>query len=312
MGTVALGGVCNTMPYTFEKVPFKKKPIFNYRLAVQLGLWTCVLLNILWCWAVLDIVPQTIEMACSSRTISGQLYLNSTSVTDVCRGELSLEGAASKGEISTIPLTKLLQLDHPNFTWVAVLIEVFIVVSISVSYLTIGTALHHTLSGIVVSFNMRKSASTMSRIKNKKKFPKEWLAKTGLSMAAFTIVFVVAMLDPEGFVDILEKLVSFTLNTEVGVFIFLMLIFARKEPFKHLEIPLPVSKCLYRLIYLLPLFFNFAVFYDIYSTIADIVNPRQYPSILINISLPGINTTGSDILSNVTGNLSTTTVAHHT
>lgn len=59
--------------------------------------------------------------------------------------------AAVRGEISTIPLTKLLERDHPRLTWVAILIQVFIMVSISVSYLTIGTALHHTCKEIFIA-----------------------------------------------------------------------------------------------------------------------------------------------------------------
>ena len=39
---------------------------------------------------------------------------------------------------------QVLARDHPRFMWVAVLVQLFIMVSITVSYLTIGGALHHT------------------------------------------------------------------------------------------------------------------------------------------------------------------------
>ncbi|XP_055868973.1 uncharacterized protein LOC106070099 isoform X1 [Biomphalaria glabrata] len=291
MGSVALGGVFNTMPYTFEKVPYKRKQIFLYRLSVQLGLWTCVIFNIFWCWAVLDIVPQTIESACSSLSYGLAFYSNNsareTSIT--CHGELSLESAAVNGEISTIPLTKLLQRDHPQFTWVAILIQVFIAISITVSYLTIGTALHHTVGGIVQFMSPSRAGTTLSKAKSKKKLSQEWLIKTGLSLVAFVIVFLVAMLDPQGFVDILEKFVSFTMNVEVGIFVFLMLLFSHHGSFKHLDLPLPLSKCLYYFIFLLPLFFNFAVVYDVYCTIRDIVHPPKLLAGFLNQTVHGVN-----------------------
>ena len=33
---------------------------------------------------------------------------------------------------------------YPQYNWIAVLIEMFITISITVSYLTVGAALHHT------------------------------------------------------------------------------------------------------------------------------------------------------------------------
>ncbi|KAK3727244.1 hypothetical protein RRG08_049871 [Elysia crispata] len=290
MGTVALGGVVNTMPYTFEKVPYKKKQIGNYRLAVQLGLWTCVLLNIMWCWAVLDIVPQTIEMACASHEFVSSLKPNFSGpgvTTITCKGDLSLERAADKGEISTLPLTKLLQRDHPKYTWVAVLVEVFIMVSITVSYLTIGSALHHTLKGIVASQMQNKKRN--NRNKQSKSSATKWFASTGVSLGAFTVVFAVAMLNPEGFVIILEKLVSFAINIEVGLFVSLMILISRRSKYKDLEVPLPLGRWVVYLAVLLPLFFNFAVFYDVYSSVMMLVSPGDHPGVVMNITISGLN-----------------------
>jgi hypothetical protein len=39
----------------------------------------------------------------------------------------------------------------------------------------------------------------------------------------FGIVFFIAMMDPQGFLDMLEKFASLTINLEVALFIFLML-----------------------------------------------------------------------------------------
>ncbi|CAG5116794.1 unnamed protein product [Candidula unifasciata] len=280
--------VVNTMPYTFEKIAFKKKQISKYHAAVQAGLWTCVLLNIIWCWTVLEIVPQTVAKECAAESARLRLHVNSTAREEssyTCVGEMSLESAAAKGEISTIPLTKLLKRDHPHFTWVAILIQVFILVSISVSYLTIGTALHHTLSGIVQTVIVKKHRTSSDKSKVNKKSTGEWCMRTVISLAAFALVFAVAMMDPEGFIDILEKLVSFTLNAEVGLFIFLMLVFSKRGSYRNLEIPLPTPRFISYLVFFLPLFFNFAVFFDIYDTTMSIIYPQHYQTSLV------INTT---------------------
>ncbi|XP_038131434.1 uncharacterized protein LOC119776876 [Cyprinodon tularosa] len=59
MGTVALGGIVNVMPLLFSHISHNKTQILWFRRAVLGGLATCTVLNILWCWAVLEIVPQT-------------------------------------------------------------------------------------------------------------------------------------------------------------------------------------------------------------------------------------------------------------
>ncbi len=90
----------------------------------------------------------------------------------------------------------------------------------------------------------------------------------------------------------LDKVVSFSLNTEVGLFIFLMLRTSRSERFKwvkacvhlmpirpaspflsvsrHLTVPLPASERLFRLHWLLPIYFMFAVAYDVFQSILEI------------------------------------------
>ncbi|XP_046892966.1 uncharacterized protein LOC124478657 [Hypomesus transpacificus] len=59
MGTVALGGIVNVMPLLFSQISHNRTQILWFRRAVLGGLATCTLLNVLWCWAVLEIVPQT-------------------------------------------------------------------------------------------------------------------------------------------------------------------------------------------------------------------------------------------------------------
>jgi hypothetical protein len=51
--------------------------------------------------------------------------------------------AGKLGEISTVPLIKIIEREYPQFLWIAILVDVFIMLSITVSYITVGTATKH-------------------------------------------------------------------------------------------------------------------------------------------------------------------------
>ncbi len=38
---------------------------------------------------------------------------------------------------------------YPQYNWIAILIEMFITISITVSYLTVGAAMHHTRQSLI-------------------------------------------------------------------------------------------------------------------------------------------------------------------
>ncbi|KAF3691340.1 hypothetical protein EXN66_Car007015 [Channa argus] len=76
----------------------------------------------------------------------------------------------------------------------------------------------------------------------------------------------------KGFVVMLDKFVSFSLNTEVGLFVFIMLRESREDRFQQLAVPLPVGDCVFSLSWLLPTYFLFAVTYDILQTLADVAH----------------------------------------
>nr|XP_022343426.1 uncharacterized protein LOC111136680 [Crassostrea virginica] len=252
MGTVALGGVVNTMPLMYSKISPVKNQIQNFRLSVNLGLLTCTILNILWCWAVLDIVPQLSTFQCSPDTHSSE------SQGILCHNNISLQRSASQGEISTIPLTEIIKQRYPSFSWVAFLIELFIMVSITVSFLTVGAVLHHTLLGWLQSA-WKKDKMTEYRTQSKVRcINSKCFCSSVVSLVVFSIVFGVSMLDPQGFVDILEKFSSFTINIEVALFIFLMCFNARRKEHLSQQISYRFHPCLESCLYLIPLYFGFA------------------------------------------------------
>ncbi|MED6278831.1 hypothetical protein CHARACLAT_028031 [Characodon lateralis] len=53
------------------------------------------------------------------------------------------------GEIATIPLTKIIIERYRAYSWVAELIQVFIAISVTVSFLVMGSAMKHTIDGLV-------------------------------------------------------------------------------------------------------------------------------------------------------------------
>ncbi|XP_056590165.1 uncharacterized protein si:ch211-51h4.2 isoform X1 [Triplophysa dalaica] len=290
MGTVALGGIVNVMPFLFSEISQVKSQVLWFRRAVLGGLATCTLLNILWCWAVLEIVPQL-----AVQSVHEQRVLNNSAgqtekiqIHTFVYSNISLEESEKAGEIATIPLTKIITQRYSRFSWVAELIQIFITISISVSFLVMGTAMKHTIDGLV-STNWTENAEWMARISARlSPHSSQWRALAQSiqhcrrffcgfsSFLAFGVIFVVSACDPKGFVVMLDKVVSFSLNTEVGLFIFLMLRTSRSERFKHITVPLPVTERLFSLYWLLPIYFLFAVFYDVFQSLLEITENMSH------------------------------------
>ncbi|XP_078695412.1 uncharacterized protein LOC144924269 isoform X6 [Branchiostoma floridae x Branchiostoma belcheri] len=283
MGTVALGGVVNVMPMLYQKISPVTAQVKHFRGAVVAGISTCTVLNILWCWAVLHIVPQ---LPCSPMSVVGNTTDSPTVVTPAsivttvstsppvspaCAHNLSLQRSADNGEIATLPLTEIIQTMHPEFSWVAILVQLFIMISITVSYLTLGSAMHHTVVGWVEgSWNepgFCRYAPIFEGIC--KCCTPKCICQSLISLFIFAIVFTVAMLDPKGFVEILDRGTSLFINLECGIFIFLMVRNARTGTFSTLDIPLETPWLLYHLHWLVALYFTFAVGYDIVDSIYE-------------------------------------------
>lgn len=264
MGTVALGGTFLVMPFLFRKIENDTSQIKKFRIALVMGLVTCLVLNILWCWAVIEIVPQH----CPS--IVG--INHSSSSTMECH---SLKNANENGKISTQPLIKIIHQKSSAFVWVAIVVELFIIISITVSFLTIGTALHHIICGIVESnFPVRFLSPDSKRHGD---IAKKCVSSI-ISLMLFAIVFVIAMLNPEGFLDVMEKFTSSALNI-VNILFFTMFMKTRNKENKNMQIPVSLSKWLVPVVYVLPLYFGIAIGYDIYISILSFL-PKETDNLL--------------------------------
>eukprot|EP00063_Salmo_salar_P097378 XP_014072213.1 PREDICTED: uncharacterized protein LOC106613927 isoform X1 [Salmo salar] len=297
MGTVALGGIVNVMPLLFSEISHNKTQIMWFRRVILGGLATCTVLNILWCWAVLEIVPQmSVQRVMEEgvvNTTSGVISESSPTAYTMVYSNISLEESEKAGEIATIPLTKIISLKYRHYSWVAELIQIFIAISITVSFLVMGSAMKHTIDGLVNS-HWNTKLEWMSKVWERT-LPQSFhrcssrgLANGLISLLAFGIIFIVSSCDPRGFVVMLDKVVSFSLNTEVGLFIFVMLRASRSERFQHLTVPLPVGQRVFQLHWTLPIYFLFAVAYDVIQSIVEIAEHNlQHSSqpLLTNYSL---------------------------
>jgi len=144
------------MPVTYAKLPFRLPAgpgtqarhaalhansvlLRRYRGSVAAGVVLCFALNVVWCVCVLQIVPQT----------SGSSRLPPA----LDKLEVSLEEAAEHGQVSTVPLVTVVEADPrtEGFRWVSQCVAVFIVISVSVSFMTLGTGLKHVLDGFAYS-----------------------------------------------------------------------------------------------------------------------------------------------------------------
>ncbi|XP_078266225.1 uncharacterized protein LOC144599310 isoform X2 [Rhinoraja longicauda] len=271
MGTVALGGVVNVMPILFSDISPNRSQVLWFRRAVTGGLATCAVLNIFWCWAVLNIVPQTSVCKIPHDEHYNRSFLAAHETAAgyaIAYCNISLEASEQAGEIATVPLTKIIMGQYRRFAWVAWFTEIFITVSITVSFLILGSAMKHALEGWVDSFwngkcegasgQCEKSCSHLTKIKDLQSVTRRLVCLLG-----FSIIFVVALSNPQGFVIVLDKVASFALNLKAGLFIFLMVRKAHSEPYKHITVPLPASRRILMLHWLLPVYFLFAVAYDI-------------------------------------------------
>ncbi|KAG7220486.1 hypothetical protein INR49_018171 [Caranx melampygus] len=243
--------------------------------------------ELLMCWAVLEIVPQTslperwMAVETTQRDSSSPAGPHSTS-PPLRYSNISLEESEKAGEIATIPLTKIINERYRAYSWVAELIQVFIAISVTVSFLVMGSAMKHTIDGLVSSMWSRRL---------------EWLSKAWERNLPNKHHLCSALCDPRGFVVMLDKVVSFSLNTEVGLFVFIMLRESREDRFQHLAVPLPVGDCVFSLTWLLPTYFLFAVTYDVLQTLADVAHYLSFYS--HSQEAHDLNLTGSLAASNL-------------
>lgn len=220
MGVMALNGVVNLMPVTFQtclqSLPATSESLSNmvdrafvsaYRIATIMALFICFILNILWCMAVLYVVPQSSSS-------------NSASSVMAAPENATLEYANDFGLISTIPLMQVLSNSQDNLnTVIAFTVNLFIALSLTVSFLVMSVGTLHFLKGSVSDTTTRGSGS-VSRLINSLSV-RYW--------ATYAFILLVALRNPTGLLKILKGVTTVALNLEGGVFLVYMYYICRKK-----------------------------------------------------------------------------------
>ncbi|CAF2072430.1 unnamed protein product [Rotaria magnacalcarata] len=271
MSAVAMHGIIILMPLMFSKLKQTRQQMIGFNVAVFLGLTTCVLLNILWCWSILEIVPQ--KSVClpvyPNKTNSNEFQLfPGLQVEGECIASPSLQEASLKGEISAIPLSKILESNkYASYKYVSVFIEIFVTISISVSFITIGSVLYHTINGVIDSYWDLKM-ETESKYKGiLKYFTKRRILGWSISIISFTIVFLVIFTEPNSFKIVLEQGATILICIQTGIFFAMMIYQVSLPNFSSCEIPFSLPKWCFHLQFFIPTYFICILIYDLYVII---------------------------------------------
>ncbi|XP_067944169.1 uncharacterized protein [Watersipora subatra] len=266
LSNTALFGAIIVMPLTFGKLKNPgKSQIASYRLAVNLGLCTTYLIDILWTFGVLYVVPQSNEC---------HHHILEDSTEEICpQTNFTLEWAAENGQISTVPFTKVIKEDYSQFSWVAWLITVFIVVSITVSYTIAITSICQTVEGFVASKWPKERWNCMNVGEH---LTLQFFVYLLICLVAMTTIFCVAYSNPKGFLVIIEYLVSLTAGMLCAWFLPVIFWNATKEDRIYLNIPAPLSKLQVWSQYSIILFYNLFLIYTVVVMCLAIAGIENY------------------------------------
>lgn len=255
IGTVALGGAINTLPVIYGKMKPTKLNLHVFQVAAVLGIAVCFALNVLWCLFILMIVPQSSPDP----------------------NEPTLEKALRKQQISTVILVEVLEKNYPQFTWITYVVSIFIMVSVTVSFVTLSTGFKHMLDGYVKSFinAMKQETSIIHRVVNHPYV--RWMRRPdivfqlALYCACWLGILVIAQLNPQSIFYVMEVFTSMSLNLEAGLFVSWMIAAACWGKFSStVNILAPLPRWVQWFFIVVAIYFLFAVGYDIVITLIDL------------------------------------------
>lgn len=246
MGTMALSGVFNLIPVTFQvciesitanqsitlspTAVVDRSFLVAYRGAMIIGVIFCYVLNVLWVYAVLLVVPQSAD--------SPSLPINSPLFGAVPNA--TLESAYYFGEISTIPLMKVLKASgNQSNILVASMINAFIAISLTITTMLISVGMLHFLNGFAFDhrdideeqrvYGSIRTSGDSSAVDGDSDGRMRWISRMLNStrilccIGCVAAVYIVAGLNPEGLLTVMEGFSSLTINIETGTFVAYML-----------------------------------------------------------------------------------------
>lgn len=210
VGTVALGGANLLVPYASARLSvLDARSLRGMALACLAGLAAVFLLNIgtrarvlparystcrppaVWCFTLLAVVP---------------------------REELAL--AEQRGEIATVPLLRVIRRDFPHFAAVAMLVDLFLVLSLSASFLIVGSGARDALDGLAAAWARSRAPLASATSVVIRRWSRGCVSERVFLYALFYgSMSGLALAQPRGFLVVMEAITSLSLNLQNGVFI---------------------------------------------------------------------------------------------
>ena len=275
------------------------------RKSVILALVTCYVLGVLWCTAILDLIPQGIDMKnyCYQQRIgldkiqldqmtntNPQSFGEITQFDVICNKGISLTQASDRGMISSNPLTQLLDsYSHLGYGWLAMSIRFFVALSITVSFLAVGSAMYHALKGWTAHLYelcIRHAPSNvddpkftifekceikvlqligpvLSRLEN------DTQRHRCVGTAIFGLVTLIALINPKGFSSMLKYQTSLSLNLLSGPLLWLMIQY-RRTNYSMLNLPLKTKGQMEQVHHACGIFFMLAIIYAVFSLLGNL------------------------------------------
>ncbi|CAF4582650.1 unnamed protein product, partial [Rotaria sp. Silwood1] len=170
--------------------------------------------------------------------------------------------SAKNGEIATVSLSIILEDRDYSYKYISILIQLFVLISVTVSFITFGSILYHT--SIVDSYwDVTFTAETKYR-GIFKYLTVQRVVRWTLWLIAFTIVFAVAFSNPKGFKIILEQVTNLLISIQMGVFVAIMIYKVSSPIFNSHTIPFQLPNWFFYFQYIIPVYFISILIYDIY------------------------------------------------
>ncbi|XP_033118770.1 uncharacterized protein LOC117118308 isoform X3 [Anneissia japonica] len=252
------------LPIIYNKVEPVKEQVRGFFLAASGGLFTCTVLVILWVYSVLKIVPQVdgcsgkyTGVVNSSETTTSHLI---TIHQDDC---YSLERSRQLGEISTVPLTAIIVEEFPEYRWVGKTMQAFILISITVAFLAYGLGMIHLHS--IQEMFVEGSSDTGRSPSKCQKLVSYKIFRTSVFLLAFLLICAVALSRPQGFVILMEFVITILLNILTGFFLVIMIHQSKTEKYRDLAVTWKFPEKLYYIKYLIALYFGFGIAFALYK-----------------------------------------------
>jgi len=147
VATVTLGGVLNIFPVIYSKVMPTRRNIQIVMLSVICGIVACGVIVFAWVYYVLKIVPQRSAVAggpsLEKYVVLILFVVKKLKFSKKSKLNFNNNRSLQAGEIATVPMIEVIQQTFPHLTSVGAFAQLFILTSITVSFVTYSTALKH-------------------------------------------------------------------------------------------------------------------------------------------------------------------------